>query len=135
MFSQEIADAICERVASGASVRSACAEQGVAHSSFLRWVSNDKALADQYARALDIGADVGFDSLEELADETPERDDRGKVDPGWVAYQKMRIDTRKWTLARKAPKKYGDKVEQTLNGSLDVNNKIERITRKIVDAK
>ena len=30
-----------------------------------------------------------------------------------------------------APKKYGDKLE--LGGGLDINNKIERITRKIVD--
>ena len=86
------------------------------HSTVLMWARDDAEFANQYARARDIGVDVEFDGLEELSDAKPERDDKGKVDPGWVQYQKLRIDTRKWTLARKAPKKYGDKLETTLKG-------------------
>ena len=116
-YSQAVADEICERIATGReSLRAICESHGITHSTWLFWVSERPALADQYARAQEIGDAASFDSLEELSDEPPERDQYGKVDPGWVAWQKNRIDTRKWTLARKRPKKYGDRVEQHHTG-------------------
>lgn len=115
-YSQEIADAICKAVADGESLRTAAGSAGIAHSTFLEWVSKDEALADQYARAREIGADVEFDGLTELCDIDPERDDKGRIDPAWVAHQKLKIDVRKWTLARKAPKKYGDRITNEHTG-------------------
>ena len=115
--SQRPTESICARLAQGESLRSICRDEGMPHhSTVLMWARDDADFANQYARARDIGVDVEFDGLEELSDAEPERDDKGKVDPGWVQYQKLRIDTRKWTLARKAPKKYGDKLETTLKG-------------------
>lgn len=115
-YSQEIADAVCARLAEGESLRAAAAEHGISHATFLLWVSQTPELADQYVRAREIGADAEFDALESHADAEPERDDKGKIDPAWVALQKLRIDTRKWTLARKAPKKYGDRITQEHTG-------------------
>jgi hypothetical protein len=110
-FDQAIADEVCERIATGnESLRAICASLGFSHCTWLNWVREDATLANQYARANEIGAACQFESLEELSDEPPERDQYGKVDPGWVAWQRGRIDTRKWTLARKQPKKYGDKL-------------------------
>lgn len=34
----------------------------------------------------------------------------------FVSRSRLKVDTRKWLMARMAPKKYGDKIEQTLNG-------------------
>ena len=129
MFSQAIADAICARVAEGQSLRAAAIEAGIAHSTFLLWCSERPEVADQYARAREVGADVEFEGLTEHSDAEPERDEKGKIDPAWVALQKLRIDTRKWTLARKAPKKYGEKVQTEHSGQVAV----ETITRRIVD--
>ena len=33
-----------------------------------------------------------------------------KIDSGYVAYQKQRIEARKWTAMKLKPKKYGDRV-------------------------
>ena len=44
-----------------------------------------------------------------------------KIDSGYVAYQKQRIEARKWTAMKLKPKKYGDKLE--LAG--DPNNPIK----------
>ena len=117
MYSQEIADAICKAVSEGHSLRNAAAQSSIAHSSFLLWVAERPELADQYARAREAGADLEFEGLTEIADADPERDDKGKIDPAWVQLQKLRTDTRKWTLARKAPKKYGDRLEQHHTGT------------------
>jgi len=130
-YSQETADAICEGVAEGESLRTSAAAQGISHATFLLWVSERPELADQYARAREAGADVEFDGLSSLSDAEPERDEKGKIDPAWVQHQKLKIDTRKWTLARKAPKKYGDKVTQEHTGP--GGGAVEVITRRVVD--
>lgn len=131
MFTQERADAICARISEGESLRSVCRDIGISHSLVLKWARDNLAFRDQYARAREDGAEADFDGLQELADEQPERTASGSVDAGWVSWQKNRIDTRKWSLAKKLPKKYGDKLD--LNGSLDLNTKIERITRRVVN--
>ncbi len=113
------ADSICALLAEGkTSLRSACAELGVKHPTFLLWASEDPALADQYARAREAGTDSDFEALGELADETPERGPAGTVDPGWVAWKRLQVDTKKWELAKRAPKKYGDKIDLNHSGAV-----------------
>jgi hypothetical protein len=83
------------------------------------WLNRDKAFQDQYARAREEQADTHADEIIAIADEDPEvnhiRDKDGnvvdiKIDSGYVAYQKQRIEARKWTAAKLRPKKYGDRV-------------------------
>lgn len=136
LYTQEIADAICERVAEGSvSLRKASEEHGVSHSSVLRWAIEDPIFANQYARARDIGVEAEFDALNDLADEAPERGPDGKVDAGWVAWQKQRIDARKWGWARRAPKKYGDKVQTELTGPNGGAVQVEEVRRTVIDPK
>jgi hypothetical protein len=116
MYSQELADRICARLAEGESLRSICRDMGFSHSLVLLWAREKPEFANQYARAREIGDDAEFESLTDMAAEPPERTATGSVDPGWVSWQKNRIDVHKWSLARKRPKKYGDKVEQTVQG-------------------
>lgn len=115
-YDQAKADRICDMLSQGKSLRESAEAVGLLHSTVLAWARDDEAFANQYTRAREIGDDVGFEGLDELADEQPERGPDGKVDAGWVAWQKTRLDTRKWTLARKRPKKYGDKVTQEHTG-------------------
>jgi hypothetical protein len=78
------------------------------------------AFCDKYARAREEQADTLADEIIAIADESPEineiRDKHGdvvdvKIDSGYVAYQKQRIEARKWTAMKLKPKKYGDKLE------------------------
>jgi hypothetical protein len=48
-------------------------------------------------------------------DQPPERDQFGKIDPGWVAHQKLRAEHRLKLLAKWNPKKYGDKLDTTVS--------------------
>lgn len=114
------ADEFVAHVERGLSLRQSEAETKLPATTFLRWCDENPELAERYARARAIADEAGFQGLDSMADEPPEKDQFGKVDAGWVAWQKMRIDTRKWTLARKHPTKYGDKqqVDQTITGSV-----------------
>lgn len=66
----------------------------------------------QYARARASMFDYIAQKTVDLADAEPERAGiDGKIDPGWVSCQKMRIETRQWHLSKLSSKKFGAKVE------------------------
>ena len=114
---RDVAERICASVAMGDSLRKGCAAEGVAAGSFLEWVRDDDELAKQYTRAREIGNDVEFERFQALAEELPERTERG-VDSGWVQWQRLRMDAARWALSKKAPHRYGDRLEHRHSGSV-----------------
>src|SRR5690606_35387334 len=66
-----------------------------------------EGFAEQYARARNIGYEVMADELIEIAD--------GGSDD-WQR-DRLRVDARKWLLAKALPKRYGDRV--TLAGDAE----------------
>jgi hypothetical protein len=112
----QIIEQVLGRLAEGASLRESCLEAKIAPSTYLGWVEADEALAEQYARARATGADLEFDKLGELAAEPPPLNDKGQVDSGWVQWKRMQIDTAKWTLSKKRPERYGDRIDVTSGG-------------------
>lgn len=71
----------------------------------------------QYAMACDERAEGRFESIEDDYNATPQRDmETGKIDPAWVALQRLKIDSKKWELSKMLPKKYGDKLDVTSDG-------------------
>ena len=134
-YDQAKADRICELLSHGKSLREASEAEGVSHATVLTWARDNEDFANQYRAAREVGDDVEFESLTDLADEEPERGPDGKVDPGWVTWQRNRVHARMWTLARKRPKKYGDKVQTELTGANGgpVQHEVTKIERVIVD--
>ncbi len=135
MFSQEVADAICERISNGESLRAICDdEQMPAASTVFKWLTEQQTFSEQYARAREAQADALFDDILDIADDA--RNDwmerRGEEDAGWTANgehiqcSKLRVDARKWMAGKLKPKKYGDKqeIDLTVNGAL-----AERLSR------
>lgn len=115
-YSQEIADAICDRIGQGNSLRAICAVEGMPTKSlFLKWVANNEQLCDQYTRAREAQAEGFADELIEIAD-----DDSGDVSgelqmPNAVAVQrsKLKYEARKWVVSKLLAKKYGDSLKHT----------------------
>lgn len=102
MFTQELADTICERLSDGESLRAICSEQGMPRkATVFRWLAEDKAFCDQYARARE-------EQAEGLADEIVSISDGGGEDSD-VQRDRLRVDARKWVASKLKPKKYGDK--------------------------
>ena len=90
------------------SLRKCCEKCDIAPSTFLRWCGDNKELAEQYARADRIATDIQFEQFHDLNDEQPPRVG-GRVDSGWVAWQRQRLDNKKWEMAKRNPKRLGDK--------------------------
>lgn len=112
----EIVDKILWLLASGKSLNQAAEEAGVLPQTFLGWEREDKELSEQYARARSIGSDIRFDAIREVAAKEPERDDKGNISSGWVANQRLIIDSMKWELSKMKPERYGDKIDVTSKG-------------------
>ena len=94
------------------SMAKACKACGVSPGQFLTWVEkDDKDYKERYARARVALYDRMAEGLIDIADDQPAILPTGAVDSGFIAHQKLRIDTRKWLLSKLAPKKYGDRIE------------------------
>ena len=126
-YSQELADAICERLAEGESLRAICRDEGMPPEPTVRgWVIDDaQGFAAQYARARDIGLDVMADELLNIADTPVEGVRREESEGGakevredMLGHRRLQVDARKWYLSKLAPKKYGERsaVELTVPG-------------------
>jgi hypothetical protein len=129
----KISKVVLSGMSSGLSCFKACKAAGVPHSTFLSWVDQDSALADRYARAReDLIEHIATETID-IADAPVGSTDNGSTDSGAVQKQRLQVDTRKWLLARLAPKKYGDKLE--LAGDPQRPLSIERIERVVINAK
>jgi hypothetical protein len=106
-----ICQAVLQGMRDGLSAFKACQAAGVAHSTFLGWVNEDRELADNYAHAREDLIERIASEVMELADsEVPETGD-GKRDWQAIQQRKLQVDSRKWLLSKLAPKKYGDRLE------------------------
>lgn len=142
-YTAKLADDICTRIANGENLRRICADEGYpARSSVMSWLaSSNKTYAgfrEQYARAMSLRADYWADEILEIADDgsndwVPRKRAGGASDAvlnhEHVTRSRLRVDTRKWLMARMEPKKYGDRVQNELSGTLGV----QKIERTIVD--
>ena len=126
-FSQELANSICERLADGESLRSVCRDKKMPSRDavYSRLIRNPD-FADQYARACEMRADYVFDEMFEIAD-TPQLGVKTVTKPDgsvettegdMIEHRRLRIDARKWALARMSPRKYGDR--QTTDANVHV---------------
>lgn len=85
------------------------------------WLAEDDDLASKYARAKADQADFLADELTQIADETPPMDGDGKrMDSTFVAWQRNRIDVRKWAASKLKPKKYGDRTAVDVAGNINL---------------
>ena len=120
-YTKQMADVICIRLSEGESLKEIVRSEGMPdRATVYRWLLEQPQFCDMYTRAREEQADTLADEIIAIADESPEinevRDKHGdvvdvKIDSGYVAYQKQRIEARKWTAMKLKPKKYGDKLE------------------------
>jgi hypothetical protein len=100
-YTSELANAICERLAGGDSLRSICQPEDMpAESTVRHWaLENREGFFAQYTRARDVGLDCMADRV--LADADTATD---------AAIGRLKMDARRWYLSKLAPKRYGDKL-------------------------
>jgi hypothetical protein len=112
-YSSEWAERFCELLAQGQSVRQICSQPGQPDKSQVyRWLDENGDFRDQYTRAREAQADKYFQEIIEIAD---------AATPETVNVARLRVDSRKFTVARLAPKKYGDHIRHDVKGAGGIN--------------
>ncbi len=129
-YTKELADTICERLAMGESMRTIAKDEAMpALSSMFKWLRENKEFSEQYARAKQESADAMAEDILDIADngsnDYMEREDGTTTYNGdSVQRSRLRVDTRKWLMAKMKPKKYGDKIDMTSGGEKIETNTI-----------
>lgn len=85
---------------------------------FYKWIAADEKLEKIYNYAREVRSDVLFEEIIEIADTTEEGTKTKTTSNGieittgdMTDHRRLKIDARKWVVAKMQPKKYGDKLD------------------------
>lgn len=137
-YTPEIAQKMCEMLAEGIPLRQICRQEGFPEwRTVYDWMYKDDALGERgtglsaaIAKAREIGQDAIAEQLWVDMLQEPERilsEGGGRIDPGFVQWQKAKAEIGLKLLAKWNPKRYGDRV--ALAGDADNPIKIEAETQ------
>lgn len=126
-YKQELADKICEQLSIGYSLRTIIKDPELPSiATIFKWMRTNEEFLNQYARAKQEAADAMAEDILDISDNATndwmeDNYDKGKT-PGYalngenIQRSKLRVDTRKFLMAKMKPKIYGDKLDMTTNG-------------------
>ncbi len=129
IYTEELADAICERISSGESLRRILKDEGMPSiATVMRWLLNIPEFDNKYARARQLQAEVWADEMIDIADDaTNDYMEKKNRDGDAVGYElngeniqrsKMRLEQRRWYAEKLRPKVYGPKI--AVGGAVDL---------------
>ena len=119
-YTKILANAICAELAQGKSIRTVCAADGMpAVATIFNWFRTQPDFLEQYARAKQESADAMADEILDIADDGNNDwmlrrygKDEVYVENGEALQRsKLRVETRKWLMAKMQPKKYSEKFQ------------------------
>lgn len=118
-YTQEIANKICEELATGKSLRTVClGEDMPAIKTVFNWFKSYPLFLQQYAQAKQESADAMAEEILDLSDGAIAVIKNGaeKKSNALAQAVKLQVDTRKWIMSKMKPKKYGEKLDLTSLG-------------------
>jgi hypothetical protein len=120
VYSKALALRICERLATGKTLRAVCRADDMPTETCVRtWALDDReGFFSQYSRARELGYLSMADELTEISDDDSgdikiDGDGNERMDAEFVGRSRLKLDTRKWLLSKALPKLYGDKLAVT----------------------
>jgi hypothetical protein len=135
-YTEAMATEICERLASGESLRSICNDETMPDERRVREWASDPAhpISPRYARAREVGYMRMADELLEISDDATKDfmtvsrngEEVEVVNAEHIQRARLRVDTRKWLLSKMLPKVFGDKITNEVTGNLTVSETVDK---------
>ncbi len=129
-YDEEIASEVCERLAQGEGLEAICDDPRLPCEMTIRkWMAEQPTFMEAYARAREQQMEKWSDDVVKIADDASgdyvDREAKNGaiervVDPETVQRSKLRIDTRLRLMSKLAPRRYGDKLNVDLSGTVHV---------------
>lgn len=151
-FTPELGKEICMRMADGESVRQIARDDNMpCRRAINNWIFKAKetdapeelkVFMHQYREAEMLRAEEMFDEMADIAhDGSNDWMDRETKSGGVVEVlnsehvqrSKLRIDTMKWKLSKMIPKKYGDKIQQEISGTVTTMTAHEKMMLDMIE--
>lgn len=114
---EKLCTQVFERIATGdKGLRAICEELKLRPGTLLEWLDKSPELAERYARAKRLQAELLAAEIVAISDEAEVEavymGEKMKLDlsSNAIARNRLRIDARKWVAAKLLPKVYGDKL-------------------------
>lgn len=122
LYDAALIERILSEMSRGVSLRQICRAEGYPDESTVRqWAINDvEGFAARYAKAREAQMDAWADEILDISDDgSNDWKDRetkdGRIvrvlDDEHIQRSRLRVDARKWLMAKIAPKKYADRIE------------------------
>jgi hypothetical protein len=125
---EENFDKVLKLIRKGVSVKKACSTPGLPSAvTFYNRILKDDSFREKYILAKDIGLEIYADEIIDISDAPLYIRDNVEVQ-----LRRLKVDSRKFILAKLKPKKYGDLSDLRGHAPPD-NDKITTIKRIIVD--
>lgn len=113
-----IVEEICAHIAEGGTLIDILAKKRgqkgwPVSATFYEWLRNDRNVSALYQKAREAGAEAIAEDCLRIADTDVEMTGEGgsrKRDAAYIAWQKLRIDTRLRLLSKWSPHRYGDRT-------------------------
>lgn len=124
-LTQQLAEEICDRIACGETLPQICRDEHMpAEATIRRWARAEGPFREAYARAREEQMHAWSDEIVTISDDGSRdyvlEDGTKRVDHDHIQRAKLRVDTRKFLMAKIAPKAFGEKVDIDLRtGRLD----------------
>jgi len=127
IYTPELAESICERIANGETLASIVDDDGSPKNTTIhRWLEEKPDFRAAYERARVIQAELEFDRLKEMADDgrndwMEARDSKGEI-MGWrvngeaVQRSRLRVETAKWRVSMMNPARFATVQRQEVSG-------------------
>lgn len=109
MTRDQLAEWAIELVENGSTLKSALKTVNLSNSAFGGALSSVRSLAERYARARELNADILVDEALTIAD--------SDIDP---QIARNRIDIRKWIASKHRPKIYGERIDLNVSQTISV---------------
>lgn len=116
-YSKAAADRIIAAIENGSSLRTAAKQEHVTAPAVLKWKKRYPEFGKQYADACATKYQGYSDEIDDILDEADEAARDPEYGSQRLAALRLRIDTRKWQLAKMLPKIYGDRTQMIIEGA------------------
>lgn len=125
-YSLEIVETICGRIAEGKSVAEVCRNEDLpALRTFLRWADEREDVAAEYRRALEARSEWQFAEHERIRQTAKDKDSASAA--------RVQLTALEWQMSKMAPKRYGDRIDLTVDHTFDLAAELTRRRQQVLD--
>lgn len=119
---QRVCDVI-RGIMDGQLLRIALEANSISNADFFEVINSSYELENYYSRAQQSRAEIYAEEIIDIADLEP--------DPNKA---RVRVDARKWYASKAAPKKYGDRIDLNVNGTIDIAGALSDARKRALPA-